>query len=201
MAKVQRQRFAEFERETKETTVAVAVDLDGTGQTTVNTGVGFLDHMFALFAHHGRLDLTIQATGDLHVDEHHTIEDIAICLGQAVWQALGDKAGIERYGSATIPMDEALALVALDFSGRSFLRFDVSFTRERLGEMPTELFEEFFRAFSRHSRSTLHIRQISGENNHHIAEAVFKAFGRALWEATRRRAGAVDIPSTKGLLE
>lgn len=188
-------------RKTAETDIAVSLGLDGTGSSEIQTGVGFLDHMLTLFAKHGRFDLTVTCQGDTQVDDHHSVEDIGIALGQAFARALGDKKGINRYGSCLLPMDEALVLVAVDFSGRDTLRYGLEIPTEKVGTFDTELVKEFFMAFVRNAGLTLHIRQFDGENSHHIIEAAFKGFGRAL-----RQAVAIDeafrdeIPSTKGVL-
>ncbi|WP_431282596.1 imidazoleglycerol-phosphate dehydratase HisB [Humitalea sp. 24SJ18S-53] len=195
-------RRAAIARTTSETDIRVSVDLDGTGRAEVATGIGFLDHMLTALARHSLIDLTVAATGDLHIDFHHTTEDVGIVIGQAIRQALGDKRGIRRYGQATIPMDEALVEAAIDLSGRPFLAFAATFSRDKLGEMDTELFEEFFRALAFNAGATLHITQRAGTNAHHIAEACFKAVARALRAAVEpdpRTAGA--IPSTKGALD
>lgn len=194
-------RTAEITRETSETRITVRLDLDGSGQTTVRTGIGFLDHMLTALGRHAMLDLAVEATGDLHIDAHHTTEDVGIVLGQAVREALGDKRGVRRYGAASIPMDEALVNCAVDLSGRGLLVWAVRFAREKVGEFDTELFEEFFRAFAHNALVTLHLHQVAGANAHHVAEACFKAAARALREAVEpdpRAAGA--IPSTKGAL-
>ncbi len=195
-------RRAAIARTTSETDIRVALDLDGTGRAEVATGIGFLDHMLTALARHALIDLTVAATGDLHIDFHHTTEDVGIVIGQAIRQALGDKRGIRRYGQATIPMDEALVEAAIDLSGRPFLAFAASFTRDKVGEMDTELFEEFFRALAFNAGATLHITQRAGTNAHNVAEACFKAVARALRAAVEpdpRAAGA--IPSTKGALD
>lgn len=195
-------RTADIARSTSETEIRVSLGLDGAGDGQIATGIGFLDHMLTALARHGMLDLAIEATGDLHIDFHHTTEDVGIVLGQAVKRALGDKRGIRRYGHAVVPMDEALAEAAIDISGRPFLAWSVSFPRDKVGAMDTELFEEFFRAFAMNAGITLHVIQRAGTNAHHIAEAVFKAVARALRQAMEhdpRAAGA--IPSTKGTLE
>jgi imidazoleglycerol-phosphate dehydratase len=194
-----RMRTAEIDRETKETKIHVSLNLDGSGKTDIDTGIGFLDHMLELMAFHGRFDLSIKAKGDLDVDDHHTVEDCGIALGTAVKEALGDRVGIARYGSFTLPMDEALASVSLDISGRPYLVFNVKFTREQLGMLSTEMIEEFFRAFAVNSGITLHINLHYGENDHHKAEAVFKAFGHALAEAVKIIGN--ELPTTKGYLE
>jgi len=195
-------RRAEIARRTAETDIRVAIDLDGTGRAEVATGIGFLDHMLTALARHSMVDMQVAAKGDLHIDFHHTAEDVGIVLGQALRQALGDKRGIRRYGSALLPMDEALAECALDISGRPFLAWSVPFGRDKVGEMDTELFEEFFRAFAFNAGITLHMTLKAGTNAHHVSEACFKAAARALREAVEpdpRAAGA--IPSTKGVLE
>ena len=194
-------RRAEITRATSETDIRVSLDLDGTGQATIATGVGFLDHMLTALARHALLDLTVQAKGDLHIDDHHTTEDVGIVIGQAIRQALGDKRGIRRYGAALIPMDEALAEAALDVSGRPFLAWSVAFQRPKIGTFDTELVEEFFRALAFNAGITLHVTLKAGTNAHHVAEACFKALARALRQAVEPdpRAGGA-IPSTKGAL-
>lgn len=194
-------RRAEIARATSETDIRVSLDLDGSGQASIATGVGFLDHMLTALARHALLDLTVQAKGDLHIDDHHTTEDVGIVIGQAIRQALGDKRGIRRYGAALIPMDEALAEAALDVSGRPFLAWSVAFQRPKIGTFDTELVEEFFRALAFNAGITLHVTLKAGTNAHHVAEACFKALARALRQAVEpdpRAAGA--IPSTKGAL-
>ncbi|MFD0985804.1 imidazoleglycerol-phosphate dehydratase HisB [Methyloligella solikamskensis] len=194
-------RRAEIDRSTKETEISVRVDLDGTGAYDVATGVGFFDHMIEQLARHSLIDITLKAKGDLHIDQHHTVEDSGIALGQAVAQALGDKTGITRYGSCYLPMDETLTRVSLDVSGRPYLIWDVEFTRAKIGEMDTELFREWFQAFAQNAGITLHVTNLYGENNHHIAETCYKALARSLREAVsldERQAGRV--PSTKGRL-
>ena len=194
-------RVATITRTTTETDITLTIDLDGAGAAEVDSGIGFLDHMLVAFARHGLFDLTIRATGDLHIDCHHTTEDIGIVLGRAFAQAIGDKRGIRRFGQATVPMDEALTDAAVDISGRPFLAWNVGFARDRLGEMDTELFQEFFRAFAMNALLTLHVTNRAGDNAHHVAESCFKAVARALRmaaEADSRAAGA--IPSTKGVL-
>jgi imidazoleglycerol-phosphate dehydratase len=193
-------RTATIERNTKETRIRLTLDLDGSGQAEVATGIGFLDHMLTLFAHHGRFNLTVKAEGDLHVDPHHTVEDVGIALGQAIAQAVGDKAGIARYGSFTLPMDEALVLCSLDLSNRPYLVFDLTLDNPRLGEMDTELVEDFFQAVATNAAMNLHLRQLSGRNAHHIVEAAFKAFAHALDAALQLDPRVAGIPSTKGLL-
>jgi imidazoleglycerol-phosphate dehydratase len=193
-------RSATIERKTAETEVRLRLELDGTGAAQVTTGVGFLDHMLTLFARHGLFDLEVAATGDLVVDQHHTVEDVGICLGQAVSQAVGDKRGITRYGSATVPMDEALVLCALDLSGRPFLACDLQVQGRAIGAFDAELVPEFFRAVAANALLTLHLRQLAGENGHHLVEAAFKAFARALDAATRPDPRVEGVPSTKGVL-
>jgi len=195
-------RRAEIARETSETRIRLTLDLDGTGRADVSTGIGFLDHMLTALARHSMTDLTVRAEGDLHIDFHHTTEDVGIVLGQAIRRALGEKRGIRRYGQALVPMDEALAECAIDISGRPFLVWSATFARDKVGEMDTELFEEFFRALAMNSAMTVHLTQRAGTNAHHIAEGLFKAFARALRmavEADPRAEGT--IPSTKGMLE
>ena len=194
-------RSGRMERKTAETDIQLQVNLDGRGDAHVDTGIGFLDHMLTLLARHGALDLDVRAKGDLHVDQHHTTEDSAIALGEAVAKALGDKAGIRRYGSAYSPMDETLSRVALDISGRPFLVWNSGFSQERLGEMDTELIQHWFHSFAGSAGITLHIETLYGENNHHICESIFKGLARALRDAVEidpRKGGA--IPSTKGTL-
>jgi len=194
-------RSATVTRKTKETDIAVTVDLDGTGKARIQTGVGFFDHMLEQVARHSLIDITIKAKGDLHIDQHHTVEDVGIALGQALKQALGDMKGIARYADVHLPMDEALTRCAIDISGRPYLVWKVAFTRVKIGEMESELFHEFFQAFAQNAGVTLHIENMYGKNNHHIAETCFKALARAL-----RGAVAIDprqktrVPSTKGRL-
>ena len=190
-------RYAEIYRETAETRIQVVLDLDGGTRRDISTGIGFFDHMLAQLAFHGQFDIGISAEGDLEIDDHHTVEDVGIVLGKALAQALDQSDPIVRYGNSITPMDESLVMVALDFSGRGGLFYDVEFTREMIGEMSTECVREFFRALASQAGITLHIRKIAGENNHHIAEAMFKGFGLAMHEATRRseRRGS---SSTKG---
>ena len=194
-------RTASLARKTLETDITLTLSLDGSGKADIATGIGFLDHMLTALTRHALLDLTLRATGDLHIDFHHTTEDIGIVLGQAVAQALADKRGISRFGHALVPMDEALAEVAIDLSGRPFLAWDVTFAQPKIGEMDTELFEEFFRAFAFNALLTLHVVRRAGHNAHHVAEACFKATARAF-----RAAMAIDprlgdaVPSTKGML-
>jgi len=194
-------RTAKLTRTTSETDITASVDLDGSGRAEVATGIGFLDHMLTALARHSLIDMTVAAKGDLHIDFHHTTEDVGIVLGQAVARALGEKRGIRRFGSALVPMDEALAEAAIDISGRPFLAWSVSFARDKVGEMDTELFEEFFRAFAMNAGITLHVTQKAGTNAHHVAEACFKALARALRVAVEidPRVGNA-IPSTKGSL-
>lgn len=194
-------RSADITRNTSETQIILRLDLDGSGQCRVKTGIGFLDHMLTAFARHSMFDLDLDARGDLHIDFHHTTEDVGIVLGQALAQAIGDKRGIRRYGHASVPMDEALVDASIDFSGRAYLGWSPVFDRDKVGEMDTELFEEFFRALVGNAALTLHVNQRAGRNAHHIAEACFKAVARALREAVEldpRAAGT--IPSTKGSL-
>ena len=194
-------RKAEISRKTAETDIFLSLNLDGTGKGTIDTGVGFLNHMLTLFARHGRFDLTMRCAGDTDVDDHHSVEDIGICLGQALKQALGDKRGICRYGSMLLPMDEALVLVALDLSGRAHLEYALEIPTEKVGTFDTELVREFLLALARSAELTLHVRQFSGLNAHHIIEAGFKALGRALAAAVRiDEARKEEIPSTKGVL-
>ena len=193
-------RTASITRKTSETKIGLNLDLDGSGKTVINTSVGFLDHMLTLLAAHGRFDLEINAEGDLWVDQHHTVEDIGICLGQAFAEALGDRKGIHRYGQQLVPMDEALASVAVDLSNRPYLVYNVPKLSEKLGEFETQLIREFFRAFSLHSGATLHINVSYGDNSHHIVEAVFKAWAGAMRQACGMDSGRKEVPSTKGIL-
>ena len=194
-------RSADLTRKTGETDISLAINLDGTGVSSVSTGCGFLDHMLTLFAKHGRFDLTVTCKGDTWVDDHHTVEDIGICLGDAFAQALGDLRGVTRYGSVILPMDETLILTAVDLSGRGMLCYDLDIPTEKVGTFDTELTEEFLLAFVRRSDITLHVRQLAGKNSHHIIEGTFKSLARSL-----RQAVAIDpscageIPSTKGVL-
>jgi len=195
------ERRSEQERATRETRIRLALDLDGSGRSEVKTGVGFLDHMLEALAKHARFDLSVACEGDLEVDAHHSVEDVGIVLGDALLAALGDKRGIQRFGSAYVPLDEALSRAVVDLSGRPWLHFGVSFPTERVGELPTELFEDFFWALADHGRLNLHLDLIRGRNSHHIAETLFKATARALRAAVEldpRAAG--DVPSTKGSL-
>jgi len=194
-------RKARIERGTKETSIVVELDLDGAGHASIQTGIGFFDHMLESFAKHSMIDLSVAAKGDLHVDMHHTVEDVGICMGQAVKNALGDFAGIRRFGSAYIPMDETLSRAAVDFANRPYLIWHVKLARPKLGEMDTELFKEWFQAFAMHSGCCLHVENLYGENTHHIVESCFKALARATREAVEpdpRLKGAVA--STKGSL-
>jgi len=194
-------RTASLARKTHETEIAVSVNLDGTGQYDVSTGIGFLDHMIEQFSRHSLIDISCRITGDLHVDQHHTTEDSAIAIGQCIVQALGDKAGIGRYGMAYSPMDEVLARVALDISGRPYLVWKARFTQERLGEMDTELFEHWFHSIAQAVGITLHVELLYGSNNHHVIEGIFKGFARAMRTAVERDPRKGDaVPSTKGLL-
>ncbi len=192
-------RCASRKRETNETSIELEINLDGKGNSDINTGVGFFDHMLTLFAFHSKIDLKVIAKGDLEVCDHHTIEDIGITLGEAFKEAIGDKKGINRYGTFYVPMDETLALVSLDISNRPFVVFDCSFKREMVGEMATEMVVEFFRAFAFNAGVTLHMKVLYGENDHHKIEALFKAFGRALKEA-KHVSDENGLPSTKGKL-
>ncbi|HCB75085.1 MAG TPA: imidazoleglycerol-phosphate dehydratase HisB [Sphingomonas bacterium] len=194
-------RTATVSRHTSETRIEVEVNLDGTGQYAIETGVGFFDHMLEQLARHSLIDIRLKCEGDLHIDQHHTVEDSALALGEAVAKALGDKRGIRRYADAHSPMDETLTRVAVDISGRPWLVWKTAFTQARLGEMDTELFQHFFHSFAQTAGLTLHVETLYGENNHHIAEAAFKGLARALREAAEidpRKAGV--IPSTKGVL-
>jgi imidazoleglycerol-phosphate dehydratase len=194
-------RTASLTRTTSETDISLTLNLDGTGQAQAATGIGFLDHMLTAFARHGLFDLAVRAKGDLHIDFHHTTEDVGIVLGRAFAQALGEKRGIRRFGHALVPMDEALAETAVDMSGRPFLAWNVAFERPKIGEMDTELFEEFFRAFAMNGLLTLHVNRRSGHNAHHVAEACFKSAARALRMAAEPDPRAGDaVPSTKGAL-
>ncbi|MCQ2546332.1 MAG: imidazoleglycerol-phosphate dehydratase HisB [Clostridia bacterium] len=194
-------RTAEIKRKTAETDIELKLNLDGSGKSTIDTGVGFMDHMLTLFARHGRFDIELKCEGDTHVDDHHSVEDIGIALGQAFDQALGDKKGIIRYGDAIIPMDEALILTAVDFSGRDFLAFDVTIPTQKVGIFDTELIPEFWYGFVRNSRCTLHQMKLAGTNSHHIIEGVFKATARAMKTAVKiDEEFANEIPSTKGVL-
>jgi imidazoleglycerol-phosphate dehydratase len=194
-------RKASIERKTKETSIAVSVNLDGTGKYNISTGVGFLDHMLEQLSKHSLIDIDLKVEGDLHIDFHHTTEDSGIAIGQAVAQAIGDKAGIRRYGHAYIPMDETLSRIALDYSGRPYLIWKVEFTRDKIGEMDTELFKEWFGAFAQAAGITLHVENLYGTNSHHIIESCFKGLAKALRFAVELdpKSSSV-IPSTKGML-
>jgi imidazoleglycerol-phosphate dehydratase len=194
-------RQAKIERATAETTIEVVVGLDGAGTAQVDTGVGFFDHMLTHLARHGFFDLTVQAKGDLEIDAHHTVEDVGICLGKVFLDALGDRKGIVRFGHAVVPMDETLAEVAIDISGRPFLAFNADLPGRKVGDFDAELVEEFFRAFAVNSRSTLHVNLRYGANLHHCIEGLFKAFARALDRACAMDPRVTDVPSTKGMLE
>ena len=194
-------REAEVYRKTGETEVRVRLNLDGTGKSEIRTGVGFLDHMLELFARHGRFDLEVECRGDLQTDDHHSVEDTGIALGEAFDRALGEKRGIRRYGQRLLPMDESLILCAVDLSGRCFLGYEMEIPAEKVGTFDTELGEEFFQAFVRNARCTLHLRQLAGRNSHHLLEGAFKSAARALREAVEiDSAAAGEIPSTKGTL-
>jgi imidazoleglycerol-phosphate dehydratase len=191
-------RIAKIERKTLETEISVEINLDGNGNSKINTGIGFLDHMLTLMAFHGSFDLKVNCNGDLYVDEHHTVEDIGITLGEAFYKALGDKKGIKRYSNVSIPMDEALCNTVLDISNRPYLIFNMNFDREKVGSMDTQNFNEFFRAFVNESKITLHINLLYGDNDHHKIEAVFKSFARALKEGIQITSD--KISSSKGVL-
>lgn len=194
-------RIASLSRKTNETDIIITLNLDGTGQTSIDTGIGFFDHMLDAFGRHGLFDLTVTAKGDLEIDAHHTVEDVGIVLGQAFANAIGDKRGIQRFGQASVPMDEALVEAVIDLSGRAFLAWNVTFERPMLGEMDTQLVEEFFRGFAGNGFFNLHVRQLAGHNAHHVAEASFKAVARALRAAiTIEPRTSGQIPSTKGML-
>lgn len=193
-------RTAEIARKTRETDITVRLDLDGTGRSAIDTGVPFLDHMLDLFARHGLFDLEIACRGDLQIDDHHSVEDIAICLGQAFSQALGDKTGITRYGASYVPMDETLARAVVDLSGRSYLVYRVTNTRDRIGNFSVELAEHFWHSFAEHCRCNLHIEVLYGRNQHHILEAVFKSVTRALSQAVRIDGRIEGVMSTKGTI-
>lgn len=193
-------RTATINRETKETKISCTINLDGKGKYDISTGIGFFDHMLCGFAKHGFFDMNLKAEGDLEVDAHHTVEDVGIVLGQAIKEALGDKAGINRYGSFILPMDETLMLCALDLSGRPYFCYDVTTTVDRVGEMDTELAKEFFYAVSYSAGMNLHIKMLAGDNNHHILEAMFKAFAKALDQATKYDSRLEGVLSTKGTI-
>jgi imidazoleglycerol-phosphate dehydratase len=193
-------RSAIINRSTRETQIRLELNLDGSGAGSWQTGVGFLDHMLELFTRHGALDLKVEATGDLHVDQHHTVEDVGICLGQAVKQALGDKAGIRRYGHFTLPMEETLCTTAIDLSGRYYLVFNAAFSSPKIGEFDTELVEDFFQAFAANVLCNLHVLVHYGRNSHHVAEAIFKSAARALRMSVETDPRLTGVPSTKGTL-
>jgi len=193
-----KKRISEITRKTAETEIAVKLDLDGTGKYEVDTGIPFLDHMLCLCSKHGNFDLKLWARGDIHVDYHHTVEDIGICLGKAIDACLGNKMGISRYGHTITPMDEALVLIAIDISGRGFLAYDVEFPSSRVGNFDTELVEEFLRALAVNAKITLHVKLLAGRNCHHIIEAIFKGLGRSLDQSTGVTQNT--LPSTKGVL-
>ena len=194
-------RHTEITRTTKETAITLTVELDGTGKSNIATGCAFLDHMLTLFASHGRFDLAVKCKGDYHVDFHHTVEDVGICLGSAFSQALGEKRGITRYGSMILPMDEALIMTAIDFSGRVYLGWKMNIPAQKVGDFDTELAEEFWLGFTRNALCTLHFRQLAGNNSHHIIEGAFKSAARSISQAVRINSEyASEIPSTKGAL-
>lgn len=194
-------RQAEIIRKTAETDIALKINIDGAGKSSIDTGVGFLDHMLTLFARHGRFDMELTCKGDTYVDDHHTTEDIGIALGQAFYQALADKKGVTRYGSMILPMDEALIMAAVDLSGRGYLGYDLQIPTQKVGNFDTELVEEFFLGFIRNAQCTLHVKQLAGSNSHHIIEGAFKAVGRAMKQAVAiDKEYAEEIPSTKGVL-
>ena len=194
-------RKAEITRKTNETDIYAEINLDGRGVGKIDTGIGFLDHMLALFARHGRFNLTVKCTGDLQVDGHHTVEDVGVCLGKVFLQAVGEKRGICRYGFTVLPMDEALILTAVDLSGRAYLGYGLDIRAGKVGDFDTELAEEFFYAFVRSAECTLHVKQLSGSNAHHIIEGAFKSFARSLRRAVATESGFEDeIPSTMGVL-
>ena len=194
------ERISAIQRKTKETDISVSINLDGTGKSNISTGIGFFDHMLEGFAKHGFFDLDCKVTGDLHVDGHHTVEDTGIVLGQAIKEAVGDKKGIRRYGYFILPMDESLALSAVDLCGRPYLQFDCNFTTEKVGDLETELIREFFYAVSYSAGMNLHIKMLTEGNNHHMIEAMFKAFAKALDTATSYDERVTDVLSTKGSL-
>lgn len=193
-------RNFKISRQTAETNIELDLSIDGTGKTNIKTGVGFLDHMLLLATKHGLFDLTALCNGDLEVDQHHTTEDVGIALGQAFNESLGNKEGINRYASITIPMDEALSTVSIDISGRAMLVYNVTGLKDKVGDFDTELVEEFFQGFVNHAKIALHINLQYGKNTHHMIESIFKAFGRALAEASRKNPNVIGVPSTKGLL-
>ena len=193
-------RQGTVERKTRETDIRLRLDLDGEGKSRIATGIGFFDHMLTAFSTHGRFDVELRCKGDLHVDAHHSVEDVGIALGQALREALGDKKGIVRFGHAYVPLDEALSRCVIDLSGRPYLHYDVTFKARQIGEMPTELFEDFFWALADHGRLNIHLEAIRGRNAHHIAETLFKSASRALSMAVARDPRVKGIPSTKGSL-
>lgn len=193
-------RQKSLSRKTAETSISLDFSIDGTGKTDIQTGVGFFDHMLTLFTKHGLFDLKVLCDGDIEVDQHHTVEDIGIVLGQAFYESIGTKEGIERYATVSVPMDEALSAVSLDISGRSFLVYNVEGLKDKVGDFDTELIEEFFHAFTSHAKVTLHINLMYGRNTHHMIESIFKAFGRALRHASLINPNVKGVPSTKGLL-
>jgi imidazoleglycerol-phosphate dehydratase len=193
-------RTADISRKTKETSIKVSLNLDGSGNATIKTGVGFFDHMLDLLARHSLIDLTVEAEGDLHIDAHHTVEDVGIVIGQAIEKAVGDKKGIYRYGWATVPMDESLASVAIDLSGRPAFVYNVSYRGSMIGNFPVELVEEFFKSVATNAKMNLHINVPYGTNNHHIAESIFKAIAKALRQAVSIDSRNPGVPSTKGSL-
>ncbi len=194
-------RASEIKRKTGETDITLKLDLDGVGNSKINTGCGFLDHMLTLFAKHSHFDLTVDCNGDTYVDYHHTVEDVGICLGMAFLEALGDKKGIVRFADKTVPMDEALVLVAVDISGRGYLGYSLDVPSYRVGDFDTELSEEFMQAFVREAKITMHVRKLAGENSHHIIEGAFKAMARALSAAAKIDPDfASEVPSTKGVI-
>ncbi len=200
MKNTQTLRYGKITRQTKETQITVALDVDGSGRADVNTGIGFLDHMLTLFAGHGLFDITVQATGDLYIDDHHTAEDVMICLGKALDQALGDRRGVVRTAHSFVPMDEALALVAVDLGGRPYCVFDADFVTPKVGQLGTDLLFHLFESFAIQARMNLHAKVFYGRNDHHKVEALFKAFARALDAATQIDPRRSDVPSTKGTL-
>jgi imidazoleglycerol-phosphate dehydratase len=198
--RMKRHRKAEVRRKTKETEISLRIDLEGSGKHSIHTGIPFFDHMLSLLAYHSSMDLSLKARGDIDVDAHHTVEDVGICLGDGIRKALGEAKGIQRYGMALIPMDETLASVALDLSMRPWLVFHMKLKRSRIGTFDLELVEEFFKALCNHGRMTLHVNLLYGRNSHHMVEAVFKGFGRALRQAISLDSRPGSVPSTKGIL-
>ena len=193
-------RIGKTERQTKETQIQVSIDLDGSGKSEISTGIGFFDHMLTALAKHGLFDVSVQAKGDLEIDPHHTVEDVGIVVGKAIDKALGDKAGVERFGWAVVPMDRSLVLTSIDLSGRGLLCYEVDIEQEKIGTLDSILISEFFESLARNAGMTLHIRKLSGEDPHHTAEAVFKSFAKALQAATRISERIKGVPSTKGVL-